>query len=385
MTEAMTMIRTTIATISAFLALALPVQAADDVIATPTLRANITVTSDVVRVGDLIDNAGSAALIAVYRSPDLGTTGALPVAQVLSVLRAKQVIGVMTGDIKEVQVTRLARTLANKDLENAVATALERRFGLGEAANISVTFDRGVSDMRLDASNTGALQAVATRYDARTTRFDIAFEIANDNHSAPTKLRFTGTAIETVEVAVLTRDIDRADMLKSSDIALERRPKAEITGEPASRDRSIGMQLRRPMRAGNPIRVADIVKPDFVTRDQSVTVIYQVPGIYLTTRGKAIDSGAEGDTVSVLNLQTKRTLVGVVTGRGQVTVQGASQSAPMAAAVEQTSSLKRDEAPAPVNTDALVRNLVVPPASSAQVAQAQIPQTRVSQAPAKSE
>jgi flagella basal body P-ring formation protein FlgA len=381
----MTMIRTTLATISALLALALPAQAADDFIATPTLRANVTVSSDVVRVGDLIDNAGSAAQIAVYRSPDLGTTGALPVAQVLSVLRAKQVIGVMTGDIKEVQVTRLARTLANKDLENAVASALERRFGLGEAANITVTFDRGVADMRLDASNSGALQQVATRYDARSGRFDVAFEINNDNNPTPTKLRFTGTAIETVEVVVLTRDIDRIELLKSSDIALERRPKAEVSGEAASRDRTVGMQLRRPMRAGTPIRVADIIKPDFVQRDQNVTVIYQVPGIYLTTRGKAIESGAEGDTVSVLNLQTKRTLSGVVTGRGQITIQGASQSAPMAPAVEQTSSLKRDEAPAPVDTAALVRNLVQAPASPAQIAQAQIPQVQASQAPAKSE
>jgi flagella basal body P-ring formation protein FlgA len=381
----MTMIRTTLATISALLVLALPARAADDFIATPTLRASITVTSDVVRVGDLIDNAGSAALIPLYRSPDLGTTGALPVAQVLAVLRAKQVIGVMTGDIREVQVTRLARTLVNKDLETAVATALERRFGLGDAANITVTFDRGIADMRLDASNTGVLQPVATRYDARSGRFDIAFEINNDNNPAPTKLRFTGTAIETVEVAVLTRDIDRVDLLKASDVAVERRPKAEVTGEAASRDRTLGMQLRRPMRAGTPIRVADIVKPDFVQRDQNVTVIYQVPGIYLTTRGKAIESGAEGDTISVLNLQTKRTLSGVVTGRGQVTVQGASQAAPMPAAVEQTSSLKRDEAPAPVDTAALVRNLVQTPASPAQIAQAQIPQVRVSQAPAKSE
>jgi flagellar basal body P-ring formation protein FlgA len=381
----MTMIRTTLATISALLVLALPARAADDFIATPTLRASISVTSDVVRVGDLIDNAGSAALIPVYRSPDLGTTGALPVAHVLSVLRAKQVIGVMTGDIKEVQVTRLARTLVNKDLETAVASALERRFGLGDAANITVTFDRGIADMRLDASNTGVLQPVATRYDARSGRFDIAFEINSDNNPAPTKLRFTGNAIETVEVAVLTRDIDRVDLLKASDVAMERRPKAEVTGEAASRDRTLGMQLRRPMRAGTPIRVADIVKPDFVQRDQNVTVIYQVPGIYLTTRGKAIESGAEGDTISVLNLQTKRTLSGVVTGRGQVTVQGASQAAPMPAAVEQTSSLKRDEAPAPVDTAALVRNLVQAPASPAQIAQAQIPQVRVSQAPAKSE
>lgn len=381
------MIRITLASISTLLLLALPAMAADEFIASPTLRASVTVTSDVVRVGDLIDNAGSAALIPVYRSPDLGTTGTLTVGQVLQVLRAKQVIGVMTGDIKEVQVTRLARTLASKDLENAVAAALERRFGLGEAANITVTFDRGIADMRLDASNPGALQPVATRYDARSGRFDIAFEISNDSNPAPTKLRFTGTAIETVEVAVLTRDIDRTELLKSSDLSLERRPKAEVTGEPASRDRTLGMQLRRPMRAGTPIRVADIVKPDFVVRDQAVTIIYQVPGLYLTTRGKAVESGAEGDSISVLNLQSKRTLTGVVTGRGQVTVQGASQSAPMAPAVEQTSSVKRDDVPAAA---ALAQSLVQPPASAAQIAQAQItqaqlPQVRLSQAPAKSE
>ncbi|MVT49403.1 flagellar basal body P-ring formation protein FlgA [Bradyrhizobium yuanmingense] len=379
----MTMIRATLAAISTLVALALPAAAANDFIAAPTLRASVTVTSDVVRIGDLIDNAGSAALIPVYRSPDLGTTGTLTVGQVLSVLRAKQVIGVMTGDIKEVQVTRLARTLASKDIENAVAAALERRFGLGDAANITITFDRSVAEMRLDASNSGALQPVATRYDARSGRFDIAFEIANDGNAAPTKLRFTGTAIETVEVAVLTRDIDRTDLLKSSDLSLERRPKAEVAGEPASRDRSIGMQLRRAMRAGTPIRAADLVKPDFVVRDQAVTIIYQVPGLYLTTRGKAIESGAEGDTISVLNLHSKRTLTGVITGRGQVTVQGASQSAPMAPAVEQTSSVRRDEAPAPVDTAALLRNLVQAPASPAQTAEAQIPQARISQAQAK--
>lgn len=377
------MIRATLATISTLLALALPAAAADDFIAAPTLRASVSVTSDVVRIGDLIDNAGSAAQIPVYRSPDLGTTGTLTVGQVLSVLRAKQVIGVMTGDIKEVQVTRLARTLASKDIEHAVAGALERRFGLGEAANITITFDRSVGETRLEASNTGTLQPVATRFDARSGRFDIAFEIANDGNASPTKLRFTGTAVETVEVAVLTRDIDRAELLKASDLSLERRPKAEVTGEPASRDRSIGMQLRRTMRAGTPVRAADIVKPDFVVRDQAVTIIYQVPGLYLTTRGKAIESGAEGDSVSVLNLHSKRTLTGIVTGRGQITVQGASQSAPMAPAVEQTSSIKRDEAPAPVDTAALLRNLVQAPASPAQTAEAQIPQARISQAQAK--
>ena len=59
----------------------------------------------------IIDNAGSAAQIAIYRAPDLGTTGALPVAHVLNVLRSHQVIGVDTKDLKEITVTRLAHGL----------------------------------------------------------------------------------------------------------------------------------------------------------------------------------------------------------------------------------------------------------------------------------
>ena len=66
----------------------------------PVLRASVNVASDVVRIGDVVDNAGTAAQIAIYRAPDLGTTGSLPIAQVLDALRAHQVIGVDTGDLK---------------------------------------------------------------------------------------------------------------------------------------------------------------------------------------------------------------------------------------------------------------------------------------------
>lgn len=289
-------------------------------IATPVLRANVTVTSDIVRVGDVIDNAGAAAQIAIYRAPDLGTTGSLPTAQVIAALRAQQVIGVDTRDIKQVMVTRLARNVDARDIRSAVAQALEHRNGLGDAANLTLTFDRDVQDLHLDASNTGTMQPTAMRYEPRSTRFDVTLEIGNDT-GAPTKLRFTGTAIETIDAAVLTRNVDRIELLKSSDIMIERRPKAEIAGEAATRDSAIGMQVRRPMRAGQAIKVADLAKPDLVQRDQGVTLIYQTAGLYLTTRGKALDNGTEGDVVNVLNLQSKRTVTGIVSGRGQVTIQ----------------------------------------------------------------
>jgi flagella basal body P-ring formation protein FlgA len=299
-------------------------QAGDDVIAVPVLRASITVTGDLVRIGDVVDNAGTAAQIAIYRAPDLGTTGALSTEQVIAALRAHQVIAVDTRNIREVAVTRLARTIDAKDIESQIARALEHRNGLGDAANLSLTFDRDVQDMRLESSNTGALQPTSVRYDGRSGRFDVSFEIGNEAGLAATRLRFTGTAIETVEAAVLARDVERNDVLKSADIVTERRPKAQVGNDAATRDRALGMQMRKQLRAGQPLHSADLAKPDLVQRDQTVTLIYESAGLYLTIRGKALEGGTEGDVVSVVNLQSKRTVSGVVIGRGQVSISVAT-------------------------------------------------------------
>ncbi|MGD9838899.1 MAG: flagellar basal body P-ring formation chaperone FlgA [Afipia sp.] len=295
-------------------------QAERNIIAAPTLRASVTVGSDVVRIGDVVENAGTAAQIAIFRAPDLGTTGSLPTQQLLSVLRAHDVIGVQTNDIREVSVTRASRTLAAKEIEQQIARVLEHRNGLGDAANISVNFERDLRELQLDAAHTGDMRATIVRFDPRNGRFDITFEIPNDVTYTATRLRFTGVAVETVEAAVLTRAVERNDILKSSDVVVERRPKAEVGNDIAIRDRAVGMQVRKPMRAGQALKAADLGKPDMVSRDQSVMLIYETPGLYLTGRGKALESGTEGDTVSVTNLQSKRTVQGVVTGPGQVSI-----------------------------------------------------------------
>ena len=264
-------------------------------------------------------------------------------AQVLNALRAHHVIGVDTRDLREISVTRLARTLEGKEIEQQVAQALERRNGLGDAANLSMTFDRDPGDVRLDAGFTGSMHASIVRYDIRTGRFDVTFEIANEFGASAAKLRFTGTAVETVEAAVLTRTIERNEVVRHSDVVIERRPKAEVGTDTAMRDRAVGMQARRQLRAGQSIRAADLAKPDLVQRDQNVTLIYETPGIYLTMRGKALENGTEGDAVTVMNLQSKRTVSGTVTGRGQVTMSPPA----VRPAMDAMSSLDRSQA-APV-------------------------------------
>jgi flagellar basal body P-ring formation protein FlgA len=358
--------RVTMTMRSLFLALALLAasaatalaQSSEDAVTTPALRASVTVSSDLVRIGDLLDNAGTAALIAIYRAPDLGTTGSLPTEKVLAALQAHQVIGVDTRDIKAVSVTRLSRPLPAREIELQVGRALEHRSGLGDAVNIALTFDRDVRDIQLEATNTGALQPVATRYDPRSGRFDVSFEISNEAGAPPLTLRFTGTAIETVDAAVLTRDVDRSEVLKSSDVVAQRRPRAEVGGDAAARPFAIGMQMRRQLRAGQPLRASDLAKPDLVQRDDNVTLIYESAGLYLTSRGKAMESGTDGDVVNVLNLQSKRTVSGVVVGRDQVAITVAVPRRP--AAADTSSELGSAEPAAPVAVAAGTSSQVSP-------------------------
>jgi flagella basal body P-ring formation protein FlgA len=286
----------------------------------PVLRAETVVTGDLVRIGDLVENAGIIANIAIFRAPDLGTTGAVSADAVVEAVRAHALVGLDTAGLSEVIVVRASRTIAAKQIEDGVAAALSKQFNLGEPKNIAVAFERDMRAIQVEPSAKGEPRIARINYDARTTRFDATVEIPT-GISGRGLLRLTGRAVPAVDVVTVTRTIERGAILKDGDIAIERRARAEIGRDIITdRDLAVGLAARAALQPGRPIRSADLMKPELVTRNDSVTLVYEVPGVMITARGKAIEGGAEGDIVNVLNEQSKRTVQGVVSGPGRVTV-----------------------------------------------------------------
>jgi flagella basal body P-ring formation protein FlgA len=300
--------------------LVIGLQTAASLAATPVLKRSVVVQSDLVRIGDLIDNAGAAANIAIFRAPDLGVTGAVPTAKVLDAVRPYQVFGVETAGISEVEVTRASRTLEGKDFESLIARAYAGQYGLGEASKLTVNLDRQARPLYLDLNASTDLNVARSSFDPRSGRFDIAFDLPGGTPGRP-QLRFTGTLFEAADALVTTRSIERGQVIRTSDVRLERRPKSEIPSENAvTLDQVVGFAARQPLRPGQNLRRTDVIKANMVQRNDTVTLVYEVPGIILTTRGTALESGAEGDVVSVVNIQTKRTVQAAVAGPGRVTV-----------------------------------------------------------------
>lgn len=289
--------------------------------AVPTLKPAVTVTADVVRIGDLVDHAGAAAGVPIFRSPDFGTTGSVPVAQLLEAVRAHDLVMVDARGLTEVAVTRAGHVIGAKDVQERIARAFAGRQNLSEAKNLAVTLDRETRPIFLDPSASTELHLVRSSYDPRSGRFDVTFELPGNPGRIGPLLRYTGTLVDAVEVVVLTRQVNRGDVLRATDLAVERRPRSEATGEVVGGvERAVGSAAKQTMRAGSILRRADLMKPNLVRRDEAVTLVYETPGLMLTMLGKAIEAGTEGDLVNVMNAHSKRPVQGYVSGPGRVTI-----------------------------------------------------------------
>jgi flagella basal body P-ring formation protein FlgA len=321
------MIRSTL--LVAFVALVAPTPpAAAQIPATeagPSLKPAATVMGDIVRIGDLVENAGAVADVPIFRAPDLGQTGTVPVASVLEAVRGHHLIGLDTRGLTEVAVTRAARAITAKDVEARILLALAGKYGLPDSSNLAVVFDNDVRTIEVEATATHELAVAHLSFELRTTRFDVAFELPGSAVARRLSLRFTGSLSETFETVVPTREIAQGQVLRVSDLAIERRPKTSSSSTTLTTiDQAQGLSAKHALRTGQVIRQADVAKPELVGRGETVTIVFQVPGIVLTIVGKAAEPGALGDVISVLNVQSKHTVQATVIGPGRVSVNAPS-------------------------------------------------------------
>jgi flagellar basal body P-ring formation protein FlgA len=332
------MIRITI--VAGLCALLLAPAAAQVTGSTPTLKRQVTMTNEIVRIGDLVDHAGALAGTPIFRAPDLGETGTVTAERVIEAVRPYR-LALDTGDISEVVVTRAGHVIPVKDVKAALARALAGRSGLGEAEDLSFAFDMELRPLHLRPSVPTNLEPRQITFDRRSGRFDIMLS-AGSASSRDLLFHYTGVVTETRDAVILAVPLARGDVIRQADILIERRPKAELDGGASEKVSDVvGLAARRPLNAGQMLHRADLMKPEIVRQNEPVTLIYEMPGILLTVRGKAVNSGSEGDIVSVINLQSNRTIQGTVVDPGRVKV--ATSEGRLAVTVDMS-------APAPAET-----------------------------------
>jgi len=293
--------------------------------APPRLKAEATVNSDLVRIGDILENAGPKANLPIFKAPELGTNGTIQVHRVMEALRANGILVFDTRNLTEVLVSRASRSVTLSDLGRIIAEAAAKRYEIANASDLTVTFDRHITALNVEPDTTDAPRVVSVEIDQRNNRFEAVIDMPGSLSLRRSPARFSGVMVETAEVVTLARAIQRGEAIRESDIMVERLPRSEVVSEALSKtELVVNMAARRPLRAGQTLRSADLMKPQIISRDDAVTIVFKTSAITLTLRGKAMGNGAEGETITVLNPQSKRLVQATVTAPGVVTVTEAN-------------------------------------------------------------
>jgi flagella basal body P-ring formation protein FlgA len=107
------------------------------------------------------------------------------------------------------------------------------------------------------------------------------------------------------------------DIIRQGDVVgkLEPHNLPDVVGS----DRDIvGQQIKRRVAADRPLTQPDIGPRSAVLASTSVTVLWTAGPLRMEMEGRAIENGAVGDEIRVLNPTSGRTIRGTVTGDGMV-------------------------------------------------------------------
>ena len=136
-------------------------------------------------------------------------------------------------------------------------------------------------------------------------------------------LAATPAMAATVRIVVPAHAIARGDTIAESDLTYATVDgNALMAGVATSMDEVKGMQARRVLAAGQPMRGDDVRRPVVVSKGQTVTMTFSAPGVEVTAVGRAMSEGGVGDTVTVQNPASFRMVSATITAPGTVRVAG---------------------------------------------------------------
>jgi flagella basal body P-ring formation protein FlgA len=281
------------------------------------VRPFATVEDAVVRLGDLFDNAGARAGVALGPAPAPGSRQVVEAAQLAAIARANGIAWRPVGGAERVVIERPGRAVPRDEIALALRAAL-RMQGLEEEAELEL---QPYAPPLVPERAFVQLAVEGAVLDAAGGRFAATLAVVAEG--MPTqRLRLAGRVLPTVPVLIAVRRMGVGEVVGSQDVRLVRIPASRLRPGAAQRpDQVVGQALRRPASADQPFLVADLQPPSAVERGQTVTMFYEIPGMTLSAQGRAMEAAARGGTVSVMNLASRVVVEAEVIAPGRVRVR----------------------------------------------------------------
>jgi flagellar basal body P-ring formation protein FlgA len=119
------------------------------------------------------------------------------------------------------------------------------------------------------------------------------------------------------ESLVAVRTIVAQSVIAAEDVSLV---DAVMEGAVLTPAAAIGQEARVTIYAGRAVLAADLGAAAVVDRNQLVPLRFQAGTLAIMTEGRALERGAEGEVIHIMNLSSRLTVTGRVMPDGSVSV-----------------------------------------------------------------
>ncbi|MDR3536702.1 MAG: flagellar basal body P-ring formation chaperone FlgA [Acetobacteraceae bacterium] len=281
-----------------------------------TLRSMTTLHGPQVYLRDLFDDAGANAARVLGPGPDPGGRIIVEAAQLDAIARQFKVDWRPASKADRTLLEWPGRPLPRADAVSAVRVAL---VAAGASIECEVELP-GFAPPTVPFESKPRSEVSQLEYDAASGRFSGILSVLVDG-MAPINTRIAGQADDTIELPVATMRLPTGAVLRPEDVHFARIHTSLVRGQVVhTLDQAVGMQLRRQVAPGQPLATADLALPTMVQRGALVQMGLQSPGLSLVGQGIAMDSGATGERIRVLNPTSHAVLEAEVVGPGLVRV-----------------------------------------------------------------
>lgn len=282
-----------------------------------SLRQQSVVTDDVIRLGDLFTGLEHNQDRVLGAAPRPGQQLVLSAKTLQRVAVAMGLAWRPTSVSDTLTISRSATVVSQDTVENAVRSQLQDKLN---SAQYNILFTGGAPDIILPPDMPEAAEVTDLQYNPQTRWFE-ANLVAPSHDNVVVQKRISGKIETLAQIPTLKDTLRTGDVIRPSHIHMVTVPAYSINHDTYLRAEDLyGLTPRRIITAGTPIKEMDVEQPRIVKRGERVTMIYEAGGLRLTASGKAMEFGAKGDIIRVVNNQSNKTIDAVVSGNQEVTV-----------------------------------------------------------------
>ena len=123
--------------------------------------------------------------------------------------------------------------------------------------------------------------------------------------------------VAAADTVIALRTVPARSIVSASDLGLA---KGDVPGALSDPAAAVGLETRVTLYQGRPVLGGHLGPPALVERNEVVALHYNHSGLEILTEGRALDRAGAGDRVRVMNLSSRITVTGTVTGPGEISV-----------------------------------------------------------------